>query len=89
MNMDWMQRAACRGVDTKVFFPSVEAGDSKAYPYRYHYEEALKVCDPCPVKAECRKYVESFERSNRQYLFGVFGNMTPTQRFSQLRKKSA
>jgi WhiB family redox-sensing transcriptional regulator len=45
---DWIKRAACRGMDTDIFFP--ERGE--------HAKVAMakKVCASCPVQQECREY---------------------------------
>lgn len=45
---DWMGRAACRGMDTRIFFP--ERGDWRAL------ERAKAVCAGCPVTEECFAY---------------------------------
>lgn len=40
---DWRDQAACKGYPTSIFFPT--AGESAV--------EAKKICDKCPVAAEC------------------------------------
>ena len=42
----WMDRAACRGMDSATFFPS--AG--------HPTDEAREVCARCPVRRECLAY---------------------------------
>lgn len=42
----WMDRAACRGVDTRVFF--IEPGGD--------VRPAKAICATCPVRVECREY---------------------------------
>ena len=42
---DWKEDAACRGMDTDLFYP--ELGDPTA--------EARKTCVHCPVQAQCRR----------------------------------
>lgn len=39
----WLDQAACRGADTRVFFPGL--GEAS--------EPAIKKCSVCPVRAEC------------------------------------
>jgi WhiB family redox-sensing transcriptional regulator len=39
----WREQAACRGMDTALWFP--ERGETG--------EEARQVCDDCPVRSEC------------------------------------
>lgn len=43
---EWMERAACKGTDPDLFFPSV--GDT-AKPF-------IKACEPCPVRDECLEW---------------------------------
>ena len=46
---DWMDDAACKGMDTNIFFP--ERGES--------CEEAKAICRRCPVNDDCREYALS------------------------------
>ena len=57
---NWFQHAACKGVDTNIFFP--ERGDHVTYRL------AIQICDSCSVSIECLQYaLENNERS------GVWG----------------
>ena len=47
---EWMTRAACRGVDTAVFFP-----------HRGEHTDALTYCNKCVVADQCREFVRSFD----------------------------
>lgn len=47
----WKQQAACRGLDTRLFFP----GQGDTYTARH----ALSVCSTCPVAEECLAYAEA------------------------------
>jgi WhiB family redox-sensing transcriptional regulator len=68
----WMAAAACRGLDTALFFPI--AGDMAGV------RAAQAVCEGCPVRAECLAYaLESPER------FGVLGGASEYAR-RKLRK---
>jgi WhiB family redox-sensing transcriptional regulator len=58
----WAKDAACRGLDTALFFPI------KGEPPLV--EEAKKVCEGCSVRSECRAYGVEYER------FGIWGGMT-------------
>ena len=62
---DWRAAAACRDMETDIFFPESdeEAGPAKA------------VCARCPVIEPCL----SFALANRQEQ-GVWGGMTETER---------
>ncbi|NNE72406.1 MAG: WhiB family transcriptional regulator [Acidimicrobiales bacterium] len=42
---DWRQQAACRGLDTAIFFPESRK--------RSDQEAAQRVCRSCPVRRNC------------------------------------
>lgn len=76
MNLSWRQRAACRGVDPDVFYPS---SDEEA-------EEAKAICRVCPVRESCLEYaLVNRERD------GVWGGATERERrrIIRQRRKSA
>jgi hypothetical protein len=64
---DWVQQAACRGLDTALFYP--ESGASRKAA------KAKEVCLECPVQAQCRKYAEE----HRDH-FGIWGGASPDER---------
>lgn len=69
----WAVRAACRGMDPGIFFPST---DEEA-------EEALEVCRTCPVREECLEYaLEARER------YGIWGGTNERQRRRMLRRSA-
>ncbi|MGQ0521405.1 MAG: WhiB family transcriptional regulator [Actinomycetota bacterium] len=76
MNLSWRQRAACRGVDPDVFYPST---DEEA-------EEAKSICRVCPVRESCLEYA----LANRER-DGVWGGATERERrrIVRQRRKSA
>ena len=76
MNLSWRQRAACRGVDPDIFYPSA---DEEA-------EEAKSICGVCPVRESCLEYaILNRERD------GVWGGATERERrrIIRQRRKSA
>ena len=76
MNLSWRQRAACRGVDPDIFYPS---SDEEA-------EEAKAICRVCPVRESCLEYaIINRERD------GVWGGATERERrrIIRQRRKSA
>ena len=76
MNLSWRQRAACRGVDPDVFYPT---SDEEA-------DEAKSICGVCPVREACLEYaLVSRERD------GVWGGATERERrrIIRQRRKSA
>ena len=68
---DWHVHAACIGLDIGIFFPDYGGGEKA-------FAQAKKVCESCPVIAECldrQLELESFEDQ-----WGMFGGMTPRER---------
>lgn len=76
--LSWRTRAACRGVNSDVFFTT--RGD----PARV--AEALEYCAVCPVTDECLDYAMAMPTGFRE--LGVWGSTTPKQR-RRLRRKAA
>ncbi|MDP8938230.1 MAG: WhiB family transcriptional regulator [Actinomycetota bacterium] len=70
----WRREAACRDMDTDIFFPLTdeEAGPAKA------------VCATCPVRSECLQ----FALASRQH-DGVWGGLTEAERRRLRRRKAA
>ncbi len=64
-NLEWKSDAACRTVDTSIFFPENEAAAAPA----------LAVCARCPVREQCL----DFALETRQH-DGIWGGATETER---------
>lgn len=60
MDQGWRLDAACRGQDTEVFFPTVDA------------RPALEICASCPVTSECLDFAIRNEVSDGVYGGKVF-----------------
>jgi len=87
---NWHQQAACRGLDTTLFF--AEKGDHATAQTALHYcnggtydilNDKNKpigrgYTDPCPVKQQCLQYALSFPADQDAY--GIYGGCTPNQR---------
>ena len=67
---DWRMQAACRGLDTSLFFP--ERGDYAAV------EAAKAVCSSCPVRVQC--LVEALELPREMAEIGIWGGTSARQR---------
>jgi len=61
----WVERAACRGLDTELFL--TKRGEST--------DEVKKICAACPVTAECLDY--AFKVNLRH---GVAGGLSDRER---------
>ena len=69
---DWQLRAACRGIDSAVFFhPDHERGPAKDG----RDLRAKQVCAHCPVIEACRKHALDVHEP-----YGVWGGMTVDER---------
>ncbi len=68
---EWMADAACRGVDTTVFFP-----DDPRISGRY--AEARLVCAACPVRTACLDWAIL-----NRLPAGLWGGLTPSERHDE------
>lgn len=74
---DWRPGAACRDVDSTVFFhPEHERGPAKDSRER----RAKRVCARCPVIEACRRYALAVQEP-----YGVWGGLTVAERAAILR----
>lgn len=67
----WRPLAACRDVDTAIFF------SSRGGPMRRNIEQARAVCAQCPVIKECGDYALKWDE---RILTGFWGGMTGRER---------
>ena len=65
MTGEWQLKAACRGLDSEVFF----------CPNKETQEIALRLCNQCPVKRECLEFALAEEQTE-----GVWGGKLPEDR---------
>ena len=69
---DWQEAAACRGLDSEVFFhPDNERGPSR----RRREQNAKRVCAHCPVRGTCLAWAL---RTREPY--GVWGGLSTDER---------
>ncbi|HEX5097489.1 MAG TPA: WhiB family transcriptional regulator [Acidimicrobiia bacterium] len=69
---DWQAEAACRDVDTDIFFP---VSDADAGP-------AIEICANCPVREACLEWALEFRPSD-----GIYGGLTPIERHRLIRRR--
>lgn len=69
---DWRDDAACRGMDTRLFFPERDGKAAKVAA------AAKAVCAGCPVKAECLAYCLAMPGYDGR--FGIWGGTGEKQR---------
>ncbi|MEE1928025.1 WhiB family transcriptional regulator [Streptomyces sp. TRM 70351] len=69
---DWQLLAACRGVDSSLFFhPEGERGAARSA----REASAKEVCMRCPVRAQCAAHALSVREP-----YGVWGGLTEDER---------
>lgn len=73
LDLPWRERAICKDSDPDAWYPTESSG----------YPDAERLCDPCPVKAECLQY--ALENDEQE---GVWGGLRPRRR-NKLRRASA
>jgi len=71
----WMDQAACRGADDRLFFPEIRGVSNTA--------AALNICRACPVSVPCLEHA-----LNRPEQFGVWGGTTEEQRHTMRRARA-
>lgn len=64
-NLEWKADAACRTVDTSIFFPETEAAAAPA----------LAVCARCPVREQCLDFALDTRQND-----GIWGGATEIER---------
>ena len=74
---DWQLNAACRGMDSEVFFhPDGQRGAARAERER----KAKAVCESCPVLMQCRDHALKVREP-----YGVWGGLTEEERDASYR----
>ncbi|WP_305086453.1 WhiB family transcriptional regulator [Rhodococcus tibetensis] len=69
---DWREDAACRGIESSVFFsPDGERGHARDR----REARARRICQDCPVLRRCRDHALAAGES-----YGIWGGMTETDR---------
>jgi len=78
---DWQLEAACRGMDSEVFFhPDGQRGAARAERER----RAKEICASCPVMQQCREHSLKVREP-----YGVWGGLTEDEREAVLRGRRA
>lgn len=78
----WMRDAACRDMDTNLFFPMRKSRSDYDESIARQTEYAKSVCAACPVIEQCRDYILS-EDLRYENDFGIWGGMTPEERHKE------
>jgi WhiB family redox-sensing transcriptional regulator len=74
---DWQMEAACRGMDSSLFFhPEHERGSARAA----REAQAKQICNRCPVLEPCRRHALATQEP-----YGIWGGLTESERERILR----
>lgn len=79
---DWMAQGACGGENAVLMERALQSRTSKVM------RDAKRVCQSCPVREECLEFELAMETnpngtpSNVQLRFGVFGGLSPAERYT-------
>jgi WhiB family redox-sensing transcriptional regulator len=66
----WRDRAACRGMETDLFFPDGTIGPALA-----DMDQARRICRDCPARAQCLDWA-----LENGAAFGIWGGRTEDER---------
>ena len=73
---DWVEQAACRGVETELFYSSSRSQVTKA----------IGICERCLVQTKCLKAADKLERGmGLKMISGVWGGLTADERILRRR----
>jgi len=76
----WMKRAACRGMDTTLFFGSNDGETEEQREARER--EAKAICNECPVATDCLEFALTTKQK-----YGIWGGLNERERTSELRRR--
>lgn len=81
----WLLDAACKNYDPELFFDGVaETRDAK----QFREARAKAVCEACPVLADCRVFVDHFERGqDSSHWWGIYAGETRRERKTRRRRE--
>lgn len=82
-DLNWMDRAACKGEDVDTFFPTATKGPGQEERAAV---EAKVICKGCDVRTDCLAYALTFSASQLG-LYGVYGGTTRKERYALLKKR--
>ena len=78
---DWQRRAACRDLDSSMFFhPDGERGSRR----QNREDRAKAICAGCPVRAACLEHSLTVDEP-----YGIWGGVAENERLSLRRGRAA
>lgn len=83
--MTWHKKAACRGVDTEIFFTSGSAGRGGG---ARNNRPALALCRTCTVKQACLDAALDEEKNAAYGVYGIRGGLTQDERRQIIRRRT-
>jgi WhiB family redox-sensing transcriptional regulator len=86
--LNWAARAACKGMDTSIFFGYADtvaiSGHGMPRAEREKLKEVRDICRGCPVRTECAVHALTYPEP-----FGIWGGLTRKERYQILRQRGA
>lgn len=70
VNSSWMDYAACKGMDSSIFFPN-----ERSLKDVERVKLAKEVCESCSVRDVCGLHAERYKED-----MGIWGGLTATER---------
>ena len=67
----WRDLASCRDMDPDLWFSARDSTET---------ETAIRICEDCPVRAECKRWADAHPRYHGYPLTGVWGGEYRTWR---------
>lgn len=71
----WRAKAACKGLDTNIFFPTRTLSGNGGVPSSVAISKARLICAGCTVRKECLDFALT-----NSINFGMFGGVPPRDR---------
>lgn len=71
----WRAEAACKGMDTNLFFPTKSLSGNRGLPSNVAISKARLICAGCTVRKECLDFAVT-----NVIQFGMFGGVPPRDR---------
>lgn len=72
-------RCADDSIDPETFFPNMGSEAGSVGGLSLTARRAKRICDACPVKAQCLQVAMDNEKTAR-YRWGIWGGLTPAER---------
>lgn len=81
-SIDWREQALCAQIGSDLFFVDDTGPYDALRQANERYPAAKRVCQACPVQAQCLEFEMRVEGSRHStHRFGIFGGLNPRERY--------